>query len=110
MKKRIAVNDIMSVKKTTNHLITSFEGITIFIKSTNCDRQMYFLHDTIWSKGTVDPVPIGVIAQQIRLLLAENYQEIVFYRSRCYGLCADLPGKPSFAQMIRRIFALIPNL
>lgn len=109
--KRIAVNDIMSVKETANHLITSFEGkARAFIQVQNgCDHRCTFCMIP-YGRGNSRSVPIGVIAQQIRLLLAENYQEIVFTGVDVTAYGADLPGKPSFAQMIRRIFALIPNL
>lgn len=109
--KRIAVNDITSVKETANHLITSFEGkARAFIQVQNgCDHRCTFCMIP-YGRGNSRSVPIGVIAQQIRLLLAENYQEIVFTGVDVTAYGADLPGKPSFAQMIRRIFALIPNL
>lgn len=109
--KRIAVNDIMSVKETANHLITSFEGkARAFIQVQNgCDHRCTFCMIP-YGRGNSRSVPIGVIAQQIRLLLAENYQEIVFTGVDVTAYGADLPGKPSFAQMIRRIFSLIPNL
>jgi len=108
---RIAVNDIMSVKETANHLITSFEGkARAFIQVQNgCDHRCTFCMIP-YGRGNSRSVPIGVIAQQIRLLLAENYQEIVFTGVDVTAYGADLPGKPSFAQMIRRIFSLIPNL
>ena len=78
--KRIAVNDIMSVKETANHLVTSFEGkARAFIQVQNgCDHRCTFCMIP-YGRGNSRSVPIGVIAQQIRLLLAENYQEIVFY-------------------------------
>lgn len=109
--KRIAVNDIMSVKETANHLVTSFEGkVRAFIQVQNgCDHRCTFCMIP-YGRGNSRSVPIGVIAQQIRLLLAENYQEIVFTGVDVTAYGADLPGKPSFAQMIRRIFSLIPNL
>ena len=109
--KRIAVNDIMSVKETANHLVTSFEGkARAFIQVQNgCDHRCTFCMIP-YGRGNSRSVPIGVIAQQIRLLLAENYQEIVFTGVDVTAYGADLPGKPSFAQMIRRIFSLIPNL
>lgn len=108
---RIAVNDIMSVKETANHLITSFEGkARAFIQVQNgCDHRCTFCMIP-YGRGNSRSVPIGVIVQQIRLLLAENYQEIVFTGVDVTAYGADLPGKPSFAQMIRRIFSLIPNL
>ena len=108
---RIAVNDIMSVKETANHLVTSFEGkARAFIQVQNgCDHRCTFCMIP-YGRGNSRSVPIGVIAQQIRLLLAENYQEIVFTGVDVTAYGADLPGKPSFAQMIRRIFSLIPNL
>ncbi len=108
---RVVVNDIMSIKETANHLVKSFEGkARAFIQVQNgCDHRCTFCMIP-YGRGNSRSVPIGVIAEQIRVLIAENYHEIVLTGVDVTAYGADLPGKPTFAQMIRRILALIPNL
>jgi threonylcarbamoyladenosine tRNA methylthiotransferase MtaB len=108
---RVAVNDIMSVKETANHLVKSFEGkARAFIQVQNgCDHRCTFCMIP-YGRGNSRSVPIGVVTEQIRTLVAENYHEIVLTGVDVTAYGSDLPGTPSFAQMIRRILALIPNL
>ncbi len=108
---RVAVNDIMSVKETANHLVKSFEGkARAFIQVQNgCDHRCTFCMIP-YGRGNSRSVPIGVVTEQIRILVAENYHEIVLTGVDVTAYGSDLPGTPSFAQMIRRILALIPNL
>ena len=108
---RVIVNDIMSVKKTANHLIKGFKGKARgFIQVQNgCDHRCTFCIIP-YGRGNSRSVPIGVIAEQVRILMAENYHEIVLTGVDVTAYGDDLPGKPTFAQMIRRILALIPSL
>lgn len=108
---RVVVNDIMSIKETANHLVKSFEGkARAFIQVQNgCDHRCTFCMIP-YGRGNSRSVPIGVIAEQIRILVAENYHEIVLTGVDVTAYGADLPGTPTFAQMIRRILALIPQL
>jgi len=108
---RVAVNDIMSIKETANHLVKSFEGkARAFIQVQNgCDHRCTFCMIP-YGRGNSRSVPIGVIAEQVRMLVAENYHEIVLTGVDVTAYGADLPGSPTFAQMIRRILALVPSL
>ena len=108
---RVAVNDIMSIKDTANHLVKSFEGkARAFIQVQNgCDHRCTFCMIP-YGRGNSRSVPIGVIAEQVRMLVAENYHEIVLTGVDVTAYGADLPGSPTFAQMIRRILALVPSL
>lgn len=108
---RVIVNDIMSVKETANHLISGFEGkARAFIQVQNgCDHRCTFC-SIPYGRGNNRSVPIGVIVEQIRLLLQDGFKEIVLTGVDVTAYGGDLPGKPSFAQMIRRILALVPDL
>ncbi len=63
-----------------------------------------------FGRGNSRSVPLGVIAEQTRLLVSEGYREIVITGVDVTAYGADLPGKPTFAQMIRRLLALVPEL
>ena len=108
---RIHVTDIMTVRETASHLISGFENhVRAFIQIQNgCDHRCTFC--TIpFGRGNNRSVPMGEIAQQINLLREKGCQEIVFTGVDITGYGSDLPGKPTLAQMSRRILALFPDL
>lgn len=108
---RVLVNDIMSVRETAHHLISGFEGkVRAFVQIQNgCDHRCTFC--TIpFGRGNSRSVPIGEIVQQLRILLNQNYQEIVFTGVDITAYGADLPGQPTLGEMIRRVLSLLPEL
>jgi len=108
---KIVVNDIMSIKETANHLISSFDGKSrAFIQIQNgCDHRCTYCIIP-FGRGNSRSVPIGVIVNQIRHLIELGYNEIVFTGVDVTAYGFDLPGSPTFAQMIRRVFQLVPEL
>jgi threonylcarbamoyladenosine tRNA methylthiotransferase MtaB len=108
---RVIVNDIMSVKETADHLISSFEGrARAFIQVQNgCDHRCTFCMIP-YGRGNSRSVPIGVIVEQIKILISQGYQEVVFTGVDVTAYGADLPGSPTFAQMIKRVLGLVPEL
>ncbi len=108
---RVIVNDIMSIKETANHMITSFEGkARAFLQVQNgCDHRCTFCIIP-YGRGNSRSVPIGVIVDQVRNLVAEGYKEVVLTGVDVTAYGSDLPGSPSFAQMIRRLLGLVPEL
>jgi threonylcarbamoyladenosine tRNA methylthiotransferase MtaB len=53
---------------------------------------------------------MGVIADQARRLVAADYREIVLTGVDLTAYGADLPGRPSLGQMVRRLLAAVPEL
>ena len=107
----VLVNDIMSVKETASHLIEGFEDKSrAFLQVQNgCDHRCTFCIIP-YGRGNSRSVPIGVIAEQVRALVAQGYNEIVFTGVDVTSYGPDLPGKPTLGQMIRRVLALVPEL
>lgn len=105
------VNDIMSVKETASHLVTAFDGrARAFVQVQNgCDHRCTFCIIP-YGRGNSRSVPIGEIARQVAALVASGYQEVVFTGVDISAYGADLPGKPTLGQMIRRVLALVPEL
>jgi threonylcarbamoyladenosine tRNA methylthiotransferase MtaB len=105
------VNDIMSVKETASHLVTAFDGrARAFVQVQNgCDHRCTFCIIP-YGRGNSRSVPIGEIARQVAGLVASGYQEVVFTGVDISAYGADLPGKPTLGQMIRRVLALVPEL
>ena len=108
---RVLVNDIMAVEETAGHLIEGVEGhARAFIQVQNgCDHRCTFCIIP-YGRGNSRSVPIGEIAQQVQKLVTSGYNEIVFTGVDVTSYGADLPGKPSLGQMIRRVLALVPDL
>lgn len=108
---KILVNDIMSVKETAGHLIEGFEDKSrAFLQVQNgCDHRCTFCIIP-YGRGNSRSVPIGVIAEQVRALVEQGYNEIVFTGVDVTSYGGDLPGNPTLGQMIRRVLALVPEL
>ena len=108
---KILVNDIMSIKETASQMIDTVEGRSrAFIQVQNgCNHRCTFC--TIpYGRGNSRSVPMGEIVTQVRKLLEGGYNEIVLSGVDVTAYGPDLPGQPTFAQMIRRLLALVPEL
>lgn len=108
---KIKVNDIMAVQETAGHLVSGFEGHSrAFVQVQNgCDHRCTFCIIP-YGRGNSRSVPIGVIADQVRLLVESGYKEVVMTGVDVTSYGGDLPGKPTLGQMIRRVLALVPDL
>lgn len=108
---KVVVNDIMAVKETANHLVSHFEGKSrAFIQVQNgCNHRCTFCIIP-YGRGNSRSVPIGVIAEQVKELVKNGYNEIVFTGVDVTAYGPDLPGRPTFAQMLRRIIRCVPEL
>jgi threonylcarbamoyladenosine tRNA methylthiotransferase MtaB len=108
---RILVNDIMSVRETSEHLVQHFDGKSrAFIQVQNgCDHRCTFCIIP-FGRGNSRSVPIGSIVQQVRLLMEQDYREIVLTGVDVTSYGPDLPGGPTFSQMIKRLLYAVPEL
>ncbi|MAM34440.1 MAG: tRNA (N(6)-L-threonylcarbamoyladenosine(37)-C(2))-methylthiotransferase MtaB [Micavibrio sp.] len=108
---KVVVNDIMSVTETASHLVEGFEGrARAFIQVQNgCDHRCTFCIIP-YGRGNSRSVPIGAIVEQVRTLVEQGYNEIVFTGVDVTSYGPDLPGKPTFGQMIRRVLSMVPEL
>lgn len=108
---RVSVNDIMTVRETAPHLIAGFEGrARAFVEiQQGCDHRCTFCIIP-FGRGNNRSVPIGAIVDQVRLLVAEGYREIVLTGVDITDYGRDLPGAPRLGEMIGRLLALVPEL
>jgi len=108
---KIIVHDIMDVKETASHLVDGFEGkARAFLQVQNgCDHRCTFCIIP-YGRGNSRSVPIGVIADNVRHLVAQGFNETVMTGVDVTSYGPDLPGKPTLGQMIRRVMALVPEL
>lgn len=108
---KILVNDIMSVKETASHLVSSLEGKSrAFVQVQNgCNHRCTFCIIP-YGRGNSRSVPVGEIVTQVRKLAESGYKEIVLTGVDISDYGLDLPGRPRLGQMIKRLLALVPEV
>jgi threonylcarbamoyladenosine tRNA methylthiotransferase MtaB len=97
--------------ETACHLVDGFEGKSrAFLQvQQGCDHRCTFCVIP-YARGPSRSVPMGLIADQARHLVAAGYREIVLTGVDLTAYGADLTGTPSLGQMVRRLLAAVPEL
>lgn len=108
---KVQVNDIMSVRETAAHLIEGMDGHTrAFVQVQNgCDHRCTFCIIP-FGRGPSRSVPMGLVVEQIRTLVARGYAEIVLTGVDITSYGPDLPGSPSLGQLVQAILRHVPDL
>ncbi len=106
-----AVGDIMQARDTAAHLVTEFAGrARAFVQvQQGCDHRCTFCVIP-YGRGMSRSVPVGAVVGQARALVAAGYRELVLTGVDIASYGSDLPGRPSFGQLVRRLLALVPEL
>ncbi|MGG5885883.1 tRNA (N(6)-L-threonylcarbamoyladenosine(37)-C(2))-methylthiotransferase MtaB [Falsiroseomonas sp. HC035] len=63
-----------------------------------------------YGRGPSRSVPLGLLVDQVRALVAEGFREVVLTGVDIASYGPDLPGRPSLGQTVRRLLALVPEL
>ena len=102
----LLVADIMQIRQTAAHLIDGFAARSrAFIEvQQGCDHRCTFCIIP-YGRGPSRSIPMGAIAEQIRTLVANGYQEVVLTGVDLTSYGTDLPGKPKLGQLVRRLLA-----
>jgi threonylcarbamoyladenosine tRNA methylthiotransferase MtaB len=108
---RLLVDDIMAVRDTASHLIEGFDGrARAFLQvQQGCDHRCTFCIIP-FGRGNSRSVPLGAIVAQARKLTEVGIAEIVLTGVDITAYGADLPGRPTLGQTVRRLLALVPEL
>ncbi len=108
---RVLVNDIMAVRETAGHLIGAFEERTrAFLRVQNgCDHRCTFCIIP-YGRGNSRSVPVDHVIEQVGMLAAENVKEVVLSGVDVTSYGQDLPGEPSFGELIYRVLDAVPGL
>ena len=108
---RVAVNDIMSVRETANHMISGFDGkARAFVQvQQGCDHRCTFCIIP-FGRGPSRSVPVAEIVRQVRLLVENGYREVVLTGVNLTDYGRDLPGRPSLGSLTRRLLIHVPEL
>ena len=99
------------LSESAAHLVDGFEGKSrAYLQvQQGCDHRCTFCVIP-YARGASRSVPIGAIADQARRLAIAGYREIVLTGVDLTAYGADLPGRPSPGQMVRRLLATVPEL
>ncbi len=105
------VSDISTARETSAHLVTEFaHRARAFVQvQQGCDHRCTFCIIP-FGRGPNRSVPIGLIAEQVRTLVHQGYQEVVLTGVDITSFGSDLPGKPTLGQMMRRVLAAVPEI
>ena len=108
---RIRVNDIMSVRETALQLSAGFsDRARAFLQIQNgCDHRCTFCIIP-YGRGNSRSVAAGEIVEQAHRMVAEGFSEIVLTGVDLTAYGADLPGRPTLGNLVRRLLKLVPEL
>jgi len=105
------VDDIMAVKHATAHLVDGFAGRTrAFVQVQNgCDHRCTFCVIP-FGRGNSRSVPVSSVVEDVRVLVANDYREIVLTGVDITSYGADLPGAPKLGMLVKTILKKVPEL
>ena len=97
--------------ETAGDLIDGVDGKSrAFLQvQQGCDHRCTFCIIP-YARGSSRSVPMGVVADQARRLVAAGCREVVLTGVDLTAYGGDLPGTPSLGQMVRRLLAAVPEL
>ena len=109
--RRIAVGDIMAVKRHAVHTVDSIEGHTrAFLQVQNgCDHRCTFCIIP-FGRGNSRFVPLDDCVAQARRLSARGYRELVLTGVDITSYGVGLAGAPRLGALVKRILKEIPEL
>jgi threonylcarbamoyladenosine tRNA methylthiotransferase MtaB len=108
---RVAVGDIMAVKRHAAHAVDSIEGHTrAFLQVQNgCGHRCTFCIIP-FGRGNSRSLPMDDCVAQARRLAARSYRELVLTGVDITSYGADLAGAPRLGALVKRILKEIPEL
>jgi threonylcarbamoyladenosine tRNA methylthiotransferase MtaB len=112
---RLQITDIMELREAASHLVDGFAGKSgpkarAFIEvQQGCDHRCTFCIIP-YGRGNSRSLPMGDIVNQVRVLVANGYREVVLSGVDISSYGPDLPGRPTLGQMVRRLLANVPEL
>jgi threonylcarbamoyladenosine tRNA methylthiotransferase MtaB len=108
---KVQVNDIMSVTETAGHLVDGLDGrVRAFVEVQNgCDHRCTFCIIP-FGRGPSRSVPMGVVVEQVKILVGKGYREVVLTGVDITSYGGDLPGAPALGTLVQSILKYVPDL
>ena len=107
----IQVDDILLETKTVPSCVEKFDGKSrAYIEiQQGCDHRCTFCIIP-YGRGNNRSVPAGEIVERIKKIVKNGYKEVVLTGVDITDYGKDLPAKPTFSNLIKRILKLVPEL
>ena len=107
----IQVDNILLETKTVPSSIEKFDGKSrAYIEiQQGCDHRCTFCIIP-YGRGNNRSVPAGEIVERIKKIVKNGYKEVVLTGVDITDYGKDLPAKPTFSNLIKRILKLVPEL
>ena len=108
---RVYVADIMEARETAGAFVESFENRAraVLMVQNGCDHRCTFCIIP-YGRGNSRSVGMGEVVEEARRLVAAGFREIVLSGVDLTAYGADLPGKPTLGQLVRRVLRHVPEL
>ena len=108
---RVAVGDIMMVKRHATNAVDHIEGHTrAFVQVQNgCDHRCTFCIIP-FGRGNSRSLPVDEVVAQARRLIERGYREVVLTGVDITSYGADLDGAPRLGALVKRLLKEIPEL
>lgn len=108
---RIAVDDIMTVTKSTRHSVDGLTGrARAYVQvQTGCDHRCTFCIIP-FGRGNSRSVPINEVVEQVQRLVGNGYREVVLTGVDITSYGPDLAGDPTLGMLCGRILSGNPDL
>jgi threonylcarbamoyladenosine tRNA methylthiotransferase MtaB len=105
------VSDIMQARGVPAPLVAQHEGRArgLLQVQQGCDHRCTFCVIP-YGRGPSRSVPMGLLAEQARAMVAAGVREIVLTGVDIASYGGDLPGRPRLGEMVRRLLAALPEL
>ena len=109
--KNSKISNIMQIAEINNNIVENFDGSArAYVEiQQGCNHRCTFCIIP-YGRGNNRSIPIGLIVKRVKKLVSNGYNEIVLTGVDITDYGLDLPGKPSLAQMIKRLLNLVPEL
>ena len=109
--KDVNVGNILEENSTFPTSIEKFEGKSrAYIEiQQGCDHRCTFCVIP-YGRGNNRSVPAGEIVNKIKKIVSNGYNEVVLTGVDITDYGKDLPAKPTFSNLIKRILKLVPEL
>ena len=108
---KINVSNILENKQKLNSLVDGYDNRSrAFIEIQNgCNHRCTFCIIP-YGRGNNRSVPAGEIVDRIKKIVKNGYKEVVLTGVDITDYGKDLPAKPTFSNLIKRILKLVPEL
>ena len=110
-KKTIQVDNILLENETVSTKIENFEGKSrAYVEiQQGCDHRCTFCIIP-FGRGKSRSVPAGEVVNRIKNIVKKGFREVVLTGVDITDYGKDLPAKPTFSNLIKRILKLVPEL